>query len=216
VLDAPDAASDASLAVAVAVGAELEPREGAPEAGEGGPAWADAPAAATVAAVAVPDAVAATVAAAAVAVVPVACGLAAAPLDEAPPLSAAATVPDVAPLAPVAPVPRAAAAAAPAGLEDVADVAAPFAPAPESGRAPSAPEPARSRRRSIDLSRWLASEPVCLWPSAGAVRAQCSASALSKGGAPGGADSPGGAPEVGGDEDGGGMGAAMKLMRAPR
>jgi len=43
------------------------------------------------------------------------------------------------------------------------------------------------------------SELFCSWPSAFAVRAQCSASALSKGGAPGGA--PGGAlPEGGGAE----------------
>jgi hypothetical protein len=65
------------------------------------------------------------------------------------------------------------------------------------------------------LSRWLAPEPVCVWPSAGAVRAQCSASALPNGGAPGGADRPGGAPDVGDGvaEDGGGSGAAAKLMR---
>jgi hypothetical protein len=102
-------------------------------------------------------------------VVPAACALATAPVDEASPLAALAPVPAVA---------------------------------------------ARSRRRSIDLSRWLASEPVCLWPSAGAVRAQCSASALSKGGAPGGADGPGGAPDVGGDVDGGGVSAATKFMPA--
>jgi hypothetical protein len=52
------------------------------------------------------------------------------------------------------------------------------------------------------------------WPSAFAVRAQCSVSALWKSGAPGGA--PGGAaPEVGCREDGGGAGADARIMLAP-
>jgi hypothetical protein len=61
-----------------------------------------------------------------------------------------------------------------------------------------------------------ASAPCCLWPSACAVRAQCSASALSKGGAPGG--DPGGAPPrpPGGPEDEGGGKTATAFMRPPR
>jgi hypothetical protein len=116
-------------------------------------------------------------------------------------------------------------AAAPAADAASAVVAALLAPSPEPGRAAwldpllRSDPPARSRREAIDRSLRLASELVCCWPSAVAVRAQCSASALWKGGAPGGAEPPGGAPEVGGEEEGeaaagGGGSTGSKFMRA--
>jgi hypothetical protein len=74
----------------------------------------------------------------------------------------------------------------------------------------SAPAGTLSRRRE---PRSL--EPSCFWPSAVAVRAQCSASALSNGGAPGGSQAPGGlAPPVplGEEVDGGGAMAVIAFM----